>query len=188
MNEVSRILQLVRFRESLPIKITRSTKQFPLSLLFAYSRGPRSMLQFCDFARFRSKFQSSSNQGRVAGTMERQLDGYRLYFLDERGAILVRKDFEASDDHQALHIARLAARLFSVTCREFALWQGKRQIWQGRLDAVEPGPGTSDDRKLDVEEVLQKSRWCLAASQRILAELSRVAPSRPAKKNGEGAA
>ena len=115
------------------------------------------MLQFCDFARFRSKFKSSSNQGRAAGTMERQLDGYRLYFLDERGSILVRKDFEASDDHQALHIARLAARLFSTTCSEFALWRGKRQIWQGRLDTVESGPEISEDLKLDMEEVAKES-------------------------------
>jgi hypothetical protein len=75
--------------------------------------------------------------------MERSSVRYRLYFLDKRGSILLRKDFEASDDDQAFGIAILAARICSLTCSGFALWQGKRQVWEGLIDSYPDKTGDS---------------------------------------------
>lgn len=91
--------------------------------------------------------------------MERKLGGYRLYFLDERGSILFRKDFEAGDDRQALNTTYGAARRFSLTCSGLALWQGKRQVWEGSLPVGETRPAAAEDLNPDTEEVLQRSRW-----------------------------
>jgi hypothetical protein len=115
------------------------------------------------------------------------LQTYRLYFLDERGSILLRKDFEASEDSQALQIGHLAARIFSVTCCGFALWAGKRQVWEGRSGGATTKAEAARHIKLDTEETLQRSRWRLEASLKLLARLASTRENRPAQSNGRGA-
>jgi len=116
--------------------------------------------------------------------MERQLPGYRLYFLDERGSILLRKDYEASGDHAALQIAHLAARMYSLTCSGFALWQGKRRVWEGSTGIAGTSTETAENFVLERQEVLQRSRWRLAASQLLLAERARLIQDRPKQEMG----
>lgn len=104
---------------------------------------------------------------------------YRLYFLDEKGAIEAREGFEAADDDAALTVSDLVCRACSDLCTAYELWQGMRLVMRvdgGRAKPAVPANGqpSAQDIALKVEESLQSSRWRIARSLKLLEETEQL--------------
>ena len=104
------------------------------------------------------------------------MNPYRLYFRNEYSFIIGRDDFPASDDEDALVIARTLADACSDLCTGFELWQSAR-----RVDTPNVTIPTADDiaarvqdMVLERELVLRDSKWVVAESKRLVKETERL--------------
>ena len=109
------------------------------------------------------------------------MSGYRLYFVDESGAIEAREEFEAPDDDLALAVSDLVCRACSDTCHSYELWQGGRQVIAFAASRANSPVGLTDEQTVAVqaialalEEALQRSRWRMARSAKLIAEMARL--------------
>jgi hypothetical protein len=105
---------------------------------------------------------------------------FRLYFLDWRGRISARDEFEASDDQTAIKIASSLHEACADCSASFEMWEGAR-----RLIPEGQGPATSSrtvseitlkmqELVLEREELLQQSHWSIARSKRLLARCDQL--------------
>lgn len=105
---------------------------------------------------------------------------YRLYFLDEKGAIEAREDFVAADDDAALVVSDVVCRGCSDLCIAYELWQGMRLVM--RVDRpganlavpMDGQASAAQEIALKVEENLQVSRWRIAQSLKLIEETERL--------------
>ena len=106
---------------------------------------------------------------------------YRLYFK-ALGSIVGRQDFEAEDDAAAQRIAAVLFDACSDRSQNIELWQGERLL---SLDL--PGRGAGLDSlceahqeiAVNTEEIIVRSEWAIAASQRLLDQLKNAKRWRP---------
>lgn len=96
---------------------------------------------------------------------------YRLYLLDGN-TIQAREEFRAPNDGDALIIATVVADACSDEHTGFELWSLARRVF-GPAPAVSPLAldeiSQAHQRAvLDLEEALQRSRWAIAKSRRLL--------------------
>src|SRR6185312_3163175 len=107
---------------------------------------------------------------------------YRIYL---RGAttIIGREDFEADDDRDAMAVAWWLWDACSDLARGFEVWQGDRELLERRqppsaaLRAIE----ITERRQasiVETEEAIQRSKWAVADSKRLLAQLAQARRNR----------
>ena len=109
------------------------------------------------------------------------MTSYRMYFRsdDKPGvAIRGRDDFEAHDDVEATRVARVLFDACSDGCQSFELWSGDRQIRAQQphhsVASLDSLINAHQELALEREEVIQRSRWSIARSQRLLAAFDRL--------------
>lgn len=99
------------------------------------------------------------------------MPGYRLFFLDHRGVIAARQEFEAADDDTALDIAAVAADACSDAHNGYMLWRRDQQLAEVRSPAPRAAHELSLERQqcvLDLEEMIHRSHWHIAKSRKLL--------------------
>lgn len=109
------------------------------------------------------------------------MSGYRLYFVDERGAIQAREEFHAQDDDVALAASNLVFRACSDACYSYELWQGGRQVIAYGASRANSPVGLTDEQTIMVqqialalEEAVQRSHWRIARSKKLIGETERL--------------
>lgn len=107
--------------------------------------------------------------------------GYRLYFVDENGAIQAREEFDALDDDLALAVSNLVSRACSDTCHAYELWQEGRQVIAFGASRADSAVGLTDEQTvavqqiaLSLEEAVQRSHWRIARSEKLITEIERL--------------
>lgn len=117
---------------------------------------------------------------------------YRLYFVDQKGAIQAREEFIAPDDDAAVMVSDWVCRACSDTCQSYELWQGDRRVIAFN-DSRSGNVVAPTDRQtleiqqitLAIEESLQRSHWLIARSERLIAETQRLKERVTATRIGE---
>ena len=91
-------------------------------------------------------------------------------------AIIGSEEFEAENDAAALVIARNIFDAGADLCDVFDLWDGTRQIDQGRVATLQTNVVTArrQDQLIRAEEVLLNSGWAIAHSRRLLARFNEL--------------
>ena len=109
------------------------------------------------------------------------MSGYRLYFVDENGAIQAREEFEAPDDDLALAASDLVSRACSDTCHSYELWHGGRQVIAFGASRANCPMGLTDEQTVAVQRItlalgesLLQSHWSLARSEKLITEVERL--------------
>ena len=107
-----------------------------------------------------------------------QLNGYRIYFLNEQRGIIGAHRFLADDDETALWIAARLHDACSDACDGFELWYMARRVGRGDGAAwpVETCEAVNERRQrllAEAEEALHHSASRIAASRRLLESLKR---------------
>lgn len=103
------------------------------------------------------------------------MDSYRLFFLDRQGAIQAREDFAAADDTEALILASVVWEACSETYCGYELWSFARRVVSAPDGVGMIPPPLLDalgvahqERVLALEETIQRSRWRVARSEKLL--------------------
>ncbi len=102
---------------------------------------------------------------------------YRIYFRDRAGRIVGRDDFAAEDDLAAMAIAQLLRDACSDVCETFDLWRGTRHVDGSFGIVARPSESATEitarmqESLIEREEALQRSRWTIARSKRLLERL-----------------
>ena len=103
------------------------------------------------------------------------MTAYRLFFLDRNGAIQAREEFAAASDDDALILASVVWEACSETYSGYELWSFARRVVSApdgigmipppRLDELDV---ERQERVLALEEMIQRSRWRVAKSEKLL--------------------
>src|SRR6185312_17417802 len=108
----------------------------------------------------------------------KDMAGYRLYFVDESGAIQAREEFDAPDDDLALAVANVVFRACSDTCHSYELWQDGRQVIAFGASRADSPVGLTDEQTvavrkiaLSLEEGLQGSHWRVGRIEKLITEI-----------------
>lgn len=99
---------------------------------------------------------------------------YRLYLLDDKGAIQGREDFTALDDDAALAVSDLVCRACSDTCHSYELWHGSRLVIGFEDSRADTVIGLTDEQNLEVQHVtltLEEARWRVARSEKLRTDM-----------------
>jgi hypothetical protein len=99
---------------------------------------------------------------------------YRLFFLDDKGAIQAREDFAAPDDDAALAVSNLVGRACSDTHHSYELWHGSRRVIGFDSSRGDPGIDLADQGSLEIQHVtltLEEARWRVARSDKLRTEM-----------------
>jgi hypothetical protein len=101
---------------------------------------------------------------------------YRLYLLDENAHFRAGESFSAVGDTEAAEIAAAVYNACADVFDGYELWRGTQCVLQIRNCLVPDGPITLSDvvaarqeNVLDLEERLQRTFACVAASRTLLA-------------------
>ena len=106
---------------------------------------------------------------------------YRLYFK-ALGSIVGRQDFEAEDDAAAQRIAAVLFDACSDRSQNIELWQGERLLslnLPGRGAGLDSLCEAHQEIAVNTEEIIVRSEWAIAASQRLLDQLKNAKRWRP---------
>jgi hypothetical protein len=107
---------------------------------------------------------------------------YRIYFYTA-GDIHGREDFVAEDDVAALRIGSVLYNAASDVSQSFDLWQGARRITAA--PASHPRLRLADLAEahqcavIETEERIQRSKWLIASSRRLIESLALARPGPP---------
>jgi len=97
---------------------------------------------------------------------------YRIYFLDRRGAIQAREEFDAPSDGDAVIIGSLVADVCSETYASYEIWSFNRRVVEplASIPAISLAEISEDfqEQVLKLEDSMQRSRWAVAKSQRLI--------------------
>ena len=103
--------------------------------------------------------------------------GYRLYFVDDKGAIQAREEFIAADDDAALIVSEVVYRACSDACFSYELWQGDRRVIAYDSPRANTLAAPTDQQTVEIQEIalsleesLQRSQWTIARSEKLLRE------------------
>jgi hypothetical protein len=115
---------------------------------------------------------------RVEGASARSAE-YRVYLLNAKGAIEVRTDFAAASDDAARTLCALLLDACSEYHAGYELWSAARHVATvttvpATRPAVEMLPRVQQEALLGVLDGLQRSRWIVARSERLVAATSRL--------------
>lgn len=107
---------------------------------------------------------------------------YRIYFRSAT-TIIGREDFEAGDDQGAMAVAWLLWDACSDLAHGFELWQGSRELCErrGPLRAALSAAEVTERMQASVvetEEAIQRSKWAIAQSRRLLSQLAQARRNR----------
>jgi hypothetical protein len=107
---------------------------------------------------------------------------YRLCFFDDR-AVRGLLDFQASNDGRAAETAEILFQACSDCCEAWAIWRGNVFISCGpvKLRAWFQASDLSEQRQEIIvahEDAILNSKWAIASSKHLLAELDRLKASR----------
>lgn len=102
------------------------------------------------------------------------MSDYRLFFLDEKGAIQARQEFVAEQDLAAITLSSLVWQACSDVYAGYELWCFSRRVVCA-LDGIglipppllEQTAREMQERILAMECELQRSRWRVAKSRRL---------------------
>jgi hypothetical protein len=104
--------------------------------------------------------------------------GYRLYFVDEKGAIQAREEFVAANDADALMVSDLLYRACSDACYSYELWEAERRViaFDNPRDDLIVAPTDRETIEiqqitLTLEEALLNSKWRLGRSAKLASEM-----------------
>ena len=104
--------------------------------------------------------------------------GYRLFFVDEQGAIEARLEFFCADDGEAVVMAELIFDACSDCHSGYELWQERRRVLSPVMQHTTKQRPTiaqlsreMQEHLLEIEEQLQKSKWRVATSGRLLEQV-----------------
>jgi hypothetical protein len=103
---------------------------------------------------------------------------YRLCFFED-GIICGRFDFQADDDDRAEQVGAILFDACSDRCRSWGIWEGEEFVLSGTRK-LGPSWQASDltERRQDniaqCEEAILTSKWAIASSERLLAELDKL--------------
>jgi hypothetical protein len=104
--------------------------------------------------------------------------GYRLYFVDDKGAIQAREEFVAADDADALVVSDLVYRACSDTCYSYELWEGERRVIAFDTPRRDLIVAPTDQQTIELqqitltlEEALQNSNWRVGRSEKLASEM-----------------
>ena len=106
---------------------------------------------------------------------------YRLHFK-ALGSIVGRQDFEAEDDAAAQRIAAVLFDACSDRSQNIELWQGERPLslnLPGRGAGLDSLCEAHQEIAVSTEEIIVRSEWAIAASQRLLDQLKTAKRWRP---------
>lgn len=100
---------------------------------------------------------------------------YRVYLRDHQG-IAARDDFLAEDDVMATQVAAALLDATCDQCSSYELWQGDRKVAR---DYSRPLTAARIREKaqaiaIEREEILQRSAWTIAKSERLLKRLAGI--------------
>lgn len=117
---------------------------------------------------------------------------YRLYFVDQKGAIQAREEFIAPNDDAAIVISDWVCRACSDTCHSYELWQGDRRVIAFDDSRGGPVAAPTDHQTIDIQQItltieerLQRSHWLIARSEKLIAETQRLKERVSATRLGE---
>ena len=101
---------------------------------------------------------------------------FRIYLRGRSGAIQGREDFSVENDDAARIVARLLLDACSDVCDRVELWEGTRRIeLRDDISFLPIRPGEVTQRMqaslVECEEAIQRGRWAVASSQRLLERL-----------------
>lgn len=103
------------------------------------------------------------------------LSEYRLFFLDEKGAIEARQELTAENDQTAIALSTIVFEACSEVYSGFELWSFDRRVMAatpgiGKLASIVLEDVTRDmqQRVLEVEDAIQRSHWRVAHSRKLL--------------------
>src|SRR5215469_8847480 len=99
---------------------------------------------------------------------------YRIFFRDEPRRICGRQDFDAGTELSAVRIASALADACADVCRNFELWSGSHIVYQPRH--IGDGVCELNERHQEIvvqtEEMIRRSKWRIAESQRLIERLN----------------
>jgi hypothetical protein len=107
---------------------------------------------------------------------------YRFYFYEDH--IVGRFDFEADYDDRAEEIAEILFEACEDSCSSWEIWDGAVFIARGPQRPTSASlrvPELIEQRQENIiqyEEAIQTSKWAIASSQRLLAELDNLKASK----------
>jgi hypothetical protein len=100
---------------------------------------------------------------------------YRLFLLDEKGAIQARQELIAEDDETAIALSTIICEACSECYVGYELWSFDRMVMRatesvGKVAQVALSDITRDmqERVLDLEDTIQRSHWRVAKSKKLL--------------------
>ncbi len=105
---------------------------------------------------------------------------YRIYFRSQSGSIVGREDFHAESDGAATLLAGLLGEACSDMCDSFEVWHGTRRV-AAPFTVLAPRQASArqitakmQESILRHEESIQKSKWAIARSRRLLERMQKV--------------
>ena len=103
---------------------------------------------------------------------------YRVYFRDATG-IVGRHDLVAADDRQALALANALFDACSDRCSSFEVWRGENIVLTRHIILQSPFGvreivETHQQAVVEHEDAIQRSKWAIASSKRLLARLAEL--------------
>ena len=100
---------------------------------------------------------------------------YRLYFMDAKGAIKAREEFTAPCDEDAAAVSAVIADACSEHYARYEVWSFARLVVKGPNVGTAPLTVSLEEMRrsrqelaLHLEDSIQRSRWRIAQSQRLL--------------------
>ena len=110
---------------------------------------------------------------------------YRLFFLDSRGAIQAREEFVAPNDEIAYRISACLSDACSDRSFGYMLWRGTVQLFRADAQSADLVDGSTaaqldqetQRRVLQLEETIQRSKWSIARSVKLLERTAQLRES-----------
>jgi hypothetical protein len=110
---------------------------------------------------------------------------YRFRFFDDDDDHTMRGqfDFEAGDDVQAVETVEILFDACSDRCQSWEIWEGELFLVRGPQNIGIPLRASDLTKRRQeyivyCEEIILQSKWLVASSERLLAELDKLKASR----------
>ena len=109
---------------------------------------------------------------------------YRFRFFDDDDHIMRGQfDFEAGDDVQAVETAEILFDACSDRCQSWEIWEAELFLVRGPQNIGIPLRASDLTKRRQeyivyCEEIILQSKWMVASSERLLAELDKLKASR----------
>ena len=112
---------------------------------------------------------------------------YRVFFRSA-SRIVGRHDFVAPDDQAAVTIADVLCDACSDRCDAFEVWSGDRCVLGHKPRSPRTAEvilGRRQDAVIELEEMMQRSSWAIASSEKLLKCVEELRASGPPRARSE---